>query len=59
MTINEFIKYVQKLYGEDVTYKATSKEGVTFKSKGWKDEYDSIRFDEVQLRKLNNKNQGS
>ena len=55
MSINDFIKYVQKLYGEDVTYKATSKEGVTFKSKGWDDKYDSIRFDEVQLRKLNNK----
>jgi hypothetical protein len=52
MTINEFIKYVQKLYGEDATYKATSKEGVTFKSKGWDDKYDSVHFDEIQLRKF-------
>jgi hypothetical protein len=59
VTINEFIKYVQKLYGEDATYKATSKEGVTFKSKGWDEKYDSVRFDEVQLRKLDNKNQSS
>jgi hypothetical protein len=55
MTINEFIKYVQKLYGENTTYKATSKEGVTFKSIGWDNKYDSVRFDEIQLRKLANK----
>lgn len=56
MTINNFIKECQKLYGEDITYKATSIDGVTFKSKGWDDKYDSVRFDEIQLRKLTNKN---
>ena len=37
MTINDFIKECRKLYGEDITYKATSIDGVTFKSKGWDD----------------------
>jgi hypothetical protein len=52
MTINDFIKECQKLYGEDITYKATSIDGVTFKSKGWNDKYDSVRFDEIQLRQF-------
>jgi hypothetical protein len=55
-TINDFIKECKKLFGDDIAYKATSNDGVTFKSKGWKDEYDSVRFDEIQLRKLDNKN---
>ncbi len=58
-TINDFIKECKKLFGDDIAYKATSNDGVTFKSKGWKDEYDSVRFDEIQLRKLDNKNQSS
>jgi hypothetical protein len=56
MTINNFIKQCKKLYGENITYKATSKDGVTFKSTGWNNKYDSVCFDEIQLRKLNNKN---
>lgn len=59
MTINNFITECKKLFGDDITYKATSKEGVTFKSKGWNDKYDSIRFDEIQLRKLVGKDKGS
>ena len=55
MTVNDFIKKCKKLFGDDISYKATSKEGVTFKSKGWSDKYDSVRFDEIQLRKLDNK----
>ena len=55
-TINHFITECKKLFGDDITYKATSKDGVTFKSKGWNDKYDSLRFDEIQLRKLDNKN---
>ena len=55
MTINDFIKECKELFGEDITYKATSKDGVAFKSKGWDDKYDSVRFDEIQLRKLANK----
>ena len=34
MTINEFLKAIQKEFGK-VEYKATSKDGQTFKSKGW------------------------
>jgi len=56
MTINEFIKQCKKLFGNDIEYKATSKDGQVFKTKGWSDKYDSIRFDEIQLRKLTNKN---
>jgi hypothetical protein len=56
VTINDFIKQCKELFGEGVTYKATSKDGVAFKSKGWDDKYDSVCFDEIQLRKLANKN---
>ena len=56
VTINDFIKECKKIFGEDISYKAISKDGVTFKSKGWEDKYDSICFDEIQLRKLTNKN---
>jgi hypothetical protein len=55
-TINDFIKECKKIFGDDIVYKATSKDGVTFKSKGWRDSYDSVRFNEIQLRKLDNKN---
>jgi hypothetical protein len=52
MSINDFIKECKELFGENITYKATSKDGVAFKSKGWDDKYDSVRFDEIQLRKF-------
>jgi hypothetical protein len=42
MTINEFIKQCKKLFGSDIEYKATSKDGQVFKTKGWKD--DKIQF---------------
>ena len=42
MTINEFIKQCRKLFGSDIEYKATSKDGQVFKTKGWKD--DKIQF---------------
>lgn len=51
-TINDFIKEFKKLFGNDIIYKATSKDGVTFKSKGWSDKYDSVRFNEVQPREF-------
>lgn len=51
-TINDFIKEFKKLFGNDIIYKATSKDGVTFKSKGWSDKYDSIRFNEIQPREF-------
>jgi hypothetical protein len=37
MTINEFLKAIQKEFGH-VEYKATSKDGQIFKSKGWRDD---------------------
>ena len=38
MTINEFIKECKKLFGNDIEYKATSKDGQVFKTKGWRDD---------------------
>lgn len=46
MTINEFIKLIKKEFG-DVEYRATSKEGVVFKSKGWDD---AIQSNETQSK---------
>jgi hypothetical protein len=43
MTINDFIKECKKLFGDDIAYKATSKDGVVFKSK-WRDSYDTVEF---------------
>jgi hypothetical protein len=37
MTINEFIKQCKKVFGDDIQYKATSKDGQVFKTKGWRD----------------------
>jgi hypothetical protein len=38
MTINDFIKACKKLFGDDIEYKAVSKEGQTFKTKGWRND---------------------
>jgi hypothetical protein len=38
MTINEFIKQCKKVFGNDIQYKATSKDGQVFKTKGWRDD---------------------
>lgn len=38
MTVNEFIKKIKESFGKDVTYRATSKDGIVFKSKGYDDE---------------------
>ncbi len=38
MTINDFIKACKKLFGDDIEYKAVSKDGQTFKTKGWRDD---------------------
>jgi hypothetical protein len=38
MTINEFIKECKKVFGDDIEYKATSKDGQIFKTKGWRDD---------------------
>jgi hypothetical protein len=38
MTINDFIKECKKLFGDDIQYKAVSKDGQVFKTKGWRDD---------------------
>jgi len=38
MTINEFIKQCKKVFGDDIEYEATSKDGQVFKTKGWRDD---------------------
>ena len=43
MTINDFIKECKKLFGDDIAYKATSKDGIVFKNK-WRDSYDTVEF---------------
>jgi hypothetical protein len=47
MTINEFIKQCKKVFGDDIQYKATSKDGQVFKTKGWRD--DKVVVNQRQL----------
>ena len=47
MTINEFIKQCKKLFGDDIQYKAVSKDGQVFKTKGWRD--DKVGINQRQL----------
>ena len=47
MTINDFIKECKKLFGDDIQYKAVSKDGQVFKTKGWRD--DKVVANERQL----------
>ncbi len=35
MTVKDFIKSIKKTFGEDVEFKATSKEGKIYRSKGY------------------------
>ena len=51
MSINDFIKAIQKEFG-NVEYKATSKDGLVFKTKGWRDA--KVEFDERQFTEFNN-----
>ena len=41
MMIKDFIKEIKKTFGEDVEFKATSKDGKIYRSKG----YDKIQSD--------------
>ena len=52
MTINDFIKECKKVFGNDIQYKATSKDGQVFKTKGWRDDT-KIQFDKTKLGELN------
>lgn len=51
MTINEFLKAIQKEFGH-VEYKATSIDGQIYKSKGWRDDV-KVEFDERKFREFN------
>jgi len=51
-TINDFLKAIQKHFGE-VEYKITTIDGVTFrKTKGWDNV--EVEFDEGEFAKFNN-----
>jgi len=53
MTINEFIKECKKLFGDDIQYKVTTKDGIVFKqTKGWRDDV-KVEFDKRQFREFN------
>jgi hypothetical protein len=48
MTINDFIKECKKLFGDDIEYKVTTKDGIVFKqTKGWRD--DKVGINQRQL----------
>ena len=54
MTINDFIKECKKLFGDDIEYKVTTKDGIVFKqTKGWRDA--KMEFDEGQLANASGK----
>ena len=58
MTINDFIKQCKKLFGEDIAYKATSKDGVVFKNK-WKDSYDTMESKSTKSKQLIRENKST
>ena len=43
MMIKDFIKEVKKTFGDDVEFKATSKEGKIYRSKGYDKVEDNVR----------------
>ena len=54
MTINEFIKQCKKLFGHDIEYKATSKDGQVFKTKGWRDDKIQFQLNKNEFTNINN-----
>jgi hypothetical protein len=54
MTINEFIKECKKLFGNDIEYKATSKNGQVFKTKGWRDDKVQFQLNKNEFTNFNN-----
>lgn len=53
MTINNFIKECIKVFGEDIEYKVTTKDGIVFKqTKGWKDDH-KIQFNKNEFTTFN------
>ena len=57
MTINDFIKECKKLFGNDIEYKATSKDGQVFKTKGWRD--DKVVANQRQFTNVSGEVKGS
>jgi hypothetical protein len=57
MTINDFIKKCKKLFGNDIEYKATSKDGQVFKTKGWRD--DKVGINQRQFTNANRETKNS
>ena len=53
MTINDFIKECKKLFGNDIEYKAISKDGQVFKTKGWRD--DKVGINQRQFTNVSRK----
>jgi hypothetical protein len=54
MTINEFIKECKKVFGDDIEYKATSKDGQVFKTKGWRDDKVQFQLNKNEFTNFNN-----
>ena len=54
MTINDFIKECKKLFGNDIEYKATSKDGQVFKTKGWRDDKIKFQLNKNEFTNINN-----
>jgi hypothetical protein len=54
MTINKFIKECKKLFGNDIEYKATSKDGQVFKTKGWRDDKVQFQLNKNEFTNFNN-----
>lgn len=57
MTINDFIKECKKLFGNDIEYKATSKDGQVFKTKGWRD--DKVGINQRQFANVSRETKSS
>ena len=53
MMIKDFIKEVKKTFGEGVEFKATSKEGKIYRSKGYDKAEDNIRRNVGERKKAN------
>ena len=54
MTINEFIKQCKKVFGDDIQYKAVSKDGQVFKTKGWRDDKIQFQLNKNEFTNINN-----
>jgi hypothetical protein len=58
-TINDFLKAIQKHFGE-VEYKITTKDGVTFrKTKGWRDDKIQFQPNKNEFTNINNQTKGT